>query len=331
VSALSRRGFVQAAGVAGLGLLAGCERLALQAHPARTVHRLGWLAGAGSAPSEGVRQALSELGYIEGQNIVLEFRSAEGHDERLPALAAELVRLPVDLLLVVGDPATQAAQQTTRGIPIVMAPAGNPVATGLVTSLARPGGNITGVTNASPQLTVKRLELLREVRRGLVRVGVLWRVGNTGTELGWREAQEPARALGLELLSLELRGPDDFATAFATAQREHAEALLPLADTLVNTHRQRIVDFAAQSRLLGMYNARAFVEDGGLMAYAANAADMSRRAAAQVDRILRGAKPAELPVEQPMRFDFVINLQTAQMLELAIPQQVWRQATEVLQ
>jgi len=285
---------------------------------------------ADAEPNEVLRQALGELGYVEGQNLVFEFRSAEGHAERLPALAAELVRLPVDLLLVSGTPAAQAAQQVTRSIPTVMAPAGDPVATGLVTSLARPGGNITGVTTATQQLTGKRLELLREAQPTLARVGVLWWVGTAGNALGWREAQEAARALGLELISLELRGPEDFDTAFATATREHADALLVVNSQLVSANRQRIVDFAARSGLLGMYASRDYVQDGGLMAYGRNSLSLRRRAAAQVDRILKGAKPADLPVEQPTTFDFVINLQTAQALGLTIPERVLLQATEVI-
>jgi putative ABC transport system substrate-binding protein len=318
-------------GAVGLALVAGCGRLPGQAQAPPKVHRLGWLSAAGSGPAEEIRQALRELGYVEGRNVVFEVRSADGHDERLPALAAELVRLPVDLLIVVGAPATQAAQQATQDIPIVMAPAGDPLGTGLVCSLARPCENVTGVTNASHQLTQKRLRLLREVHPGLARVGVLWRAGNPGPELGWREAQEAARVLGLELLSLPLRGPEDFEAAFATATGEHAEALLMLADTLVRSNRQRIVDFAARSGLLGMYNGRAFVQDGGLMAYGVDAADTARRAAAHVDRILKGARPADLPVEQPMRFVFAINLKTARTQGITLPPHVLAQATEVIQ
>jgi putative tryptophan/tyrosine transport system substrate-binding protein len=328
---VSRRQLLQGVGAVGLGLLAGCGQVSFRASPPPKVHRLGWLVAAGSAPSEGLRQALAELGYVEGQNVVFEFRSAEGRDEQLPALAAELVRLPVDLLLVVGAPATRAAQQATQDIPIVMAPAGDPLGTSLVSTLSRPSGNVTGVTNASHQLTEKRLELLREAQPALTRVGVLWRVGNPGPEDGWREAQEAARSLGLGLVSLELHGPESFDTAFATATREHVEALLTIPDTLVFAHRQRIIDFAAQSGLLGMYHARGFVQDGGLMAYGANATDYFRRAASHVDRIVKGAKPADLPIEQPMRFDFVINLKTAQALGLTIPPHVLLQATEVLQ
>jgi putative ABC transport system substrate-binding protein len=301
-----------------------------QPQPPSKVHRLGWLGAAGSAPAEELWPALREFGYVEGHNILIEYRYAEGHDERLPALAAELVRLPVDLLLVAGTPATQAAQQATQDIPIVMAPAGDPVVTGLVPSLSRPSSNVTGVAHASHQLTGKRLELLQAVQPALGRVGVLWRVGSPGPELGWREAQEPARALGLELISLELRGPEDFEPAFATATHEHAEALFTIVDLLIQANRQRIVDFAARSGLLGMYHSRRFVQDGGLMAYGANSPAFFRSAAAQVDRILRGAKPADLPVEQPTKFDFAINQQTARALGLTIPPHVLAQATEVI-
>lgn len=324
----------QGASLVGLGLLAGCGRWPGQAQapqPAQ-VHRLGWLAPAGAwPPNEDLRQALRDLGYVEGQNVVFEFRSAEGHDERLPALAAELVRLPVDLMLVTGDPAAPAAQQATQSIPIVLAPVGDSVATGLVTSLARPGGNVTGVTNATHQLTGKRLELLREVQPALARVGVLWSVGNAGNALGWREAQEVARALGLEVVSLELRGPEDFDTAFATATRERAAALLVLESLLVVASQGRIIDFAARSGLLAAGDSRGFAQGGGLMAYGANQLSIRRRAAAQADRILKGASPADIPVEQPTRFDFVINLQTAQALGLTIPQHVLLKATEIVQ
>jgi putative ABC transport system substrate-binding protein len=327
----TRRQFVQGASMAGLGLLVACGHLPWQAPPPLKRHRLGWLGTAGSAPAEGLWPALREFGYVEGDNLVIEYRYAEGHDERLPALAAELARLPVDLLLVAGTPATQAAQQATQDIPIVMAPAGDPVVTGLATSLSRPGSNVTGVMHAGHQLTGKRLELLQAVQPALGRVGVLWRVGSPGPELGWREAQEPARTLGLELISLELRDPEDFEPAFATAMHEHVEALFTIVDQLIQANRQRIVDFAARSGLLGMYHSRRFVQDGGLMAYGADSSAFARSAAAQVDRILRGAKPADLPIEQPTAFEFVINLRTAHALGLTIPLSVLAQATEVIQ
>ncbi len=202
--------------------------------------------------------------------------------------------------------------------------------TGLVASLARPGANVTGVTNLTPRLSAKRLELLRDVQPTLSRVAVLWRLGNTGTELAWRESQEAARTLGLHLISLELHGPEDFDAAFEATLRDRAEALVTLTDTLVNTNRRRIVEFAAHHRLPGMYNARAFTLDGGLMAYGANQDDYYRRAAAIVEKILKGAKPADIPVEQPMRFDFVLNLQAARDLGLTFPQHILLQATEVI-
>jgi putative ABC transport system substrate-binding protein len=326
----SRRQFVQGVGVAGLGLLAGCGRWPGQAPPSRT-YRIGYLQSGGSTPAASFRNALSDLGYVEGRDVVFEFRSAEGRDERLPALATELVGLPVDLLLVGGDPAAQAAQHATQTLPIVMAPVGNPVETGLVASLVHPGGNTTGVTNYSPRLTAKQLQLLREVAPTLSRVAVLWRSGNTGAQLGWRESQQAARDLGLQLISLELHGPEEIDAAFETAVREHAEAIMTLRDSLINTHSQRIVAFAAQERLLGMYPSRAFTQDGGLMAYGANEDEFYRHAAGVVDKILKGAKPADIPVEQPMTFDFIINLKTAQALGLTIPQQVLLQATEVIQ
>jgi putative tryptophan/tyrosine transport system substrate-binding protein len=328
---LTRRQFVRGTTMTTLGLLTGCARLAAPSPaPGPRVHRVGWLVAAG-VPSDEIPHALREWGYVQGHNIHFEFRSAEGQDDRLPALAAELVSLPVDLLLVVGDPPTQAARQATGTIPIVMAQAGNPVATGLVASLARPGGNVTGVTNANQQLVGKRLELLREVHPTLGRVGVLWRAGNTGAELGWNAAQEAARTLGLEVISLELRGPEDFDSAFTTATRSNVEALFTVVDQLIHRNPQRIVDFAAREGLLGMYHSGSFTDAGGLMYYGANTAALNRRVAAQVDRILKGARPADLPVEQPREFDFVLNLKAAQSLGLAFPPHVLLQATELIQ
>jgi putative tryptophan/tyrosine transport system substrate-binding protein len=279
---------------------------------------------------EAFRQGLRELGYIEGQHLVIEYRYAEENWEQLPALAAELVHLPVDVLVTWSTPAIQAAQQATTTIPIVMAASGDPIRTGFVASLARPGGNITGLTILSAELSAKRLELLTQLVPGLARVAVLWNPANPAMVLEWQVTQEAAHRLGVQVQSLEIRGPDDFARAFAAATQEHAQALYLTTEALFAIHRTQILDFAARSRLPTSFHSRPFVEAGGLMAYGVNLANLFHRAATYVDKILRGAKPADLPVEQPTKFEFVINLKTAQALELTIPPTLLFQATEVI-
>jgi putative tryptophan/tyrosine transport system substrate-binding protein len=278
---------------------------------------------------EAFRQGLRELGYIEGQHLVIEYRYAE-ENLALPALAAELVHLPVDVLVTWTTPAIQAAQQATTTIPIVMAASGDPIRTGFVTSLARPGGNITGLTILSAELSAKRLELLTQLVPGLARVAVLWNPANPAIVLEWQATQEAARRLGVQVQSLEIRGPDDFARAFAAATQEHAQALYLTTEALFAIHRTQILDFAARSRLPTSFHSRPFVEAGGLMSYGPNHAALWHRAATYVDKIRRGAKPADLPVEQPTTFELVINLKTAQALELTIPPTLLFQATEVI-
>jgi putative ABC transport system substrate-binding protein len=303
------------------------------AQPVGKVPRIGVLgprlAAAFVIQIEAFRQGLRELGYIEGQNLVIEYRYAEENLE-LPALAAELVHLPVDVLVTWTTPAIQAAQQATTTIPIVMAASGDPIRTGFVASLARPGGNITGLTILSAELSAKRLELLTQLVPGLARVAVLWNPANPAIVLEWQATQEAARRLGVQVQSLEIRGPDDFARAFAAATQEHAQALYQTTDALFTMHRAQILDFAARSRLPTSFHSRAYVEAGGLMAYGVNLPDLFHRAATYVDKILRGAKPADLPVEQPTTFELVINLKTAQALELTIPPTLLFQANEVI-
>jgi putative tryptophan/tyrosine transport system substrate-binding protein len=298
-------------------------------------YRIGYLGpGSGStlpAALDAFRQQLRHLGYVEGQNVGIDYRWAADRDEQLPRLAADLVRLKVDVIVVEGHtPAIQAAKHATSTIPIVMAVSGDPVKTGLVESLARPGGNVTGLSLLTPDLAPKRLELLKEAVPTLTHVAVLWNAANPVKVLDWHETQAAASALGLQLQSLEVQGPPDFAGAFDAATRDRAEALVVLPDGLINSHRQQIVDFAMASRLPGMYPYREFVEAGGLMSYAPSYVDLFRRAAVYVDRILQGAKPVDLPVEQPTKFELVLNLKTAQALGITMPPSLLILADEVI-
>jgi putative tryptophan/tyrosine transport system substrate-binding protein len=331
VSRLSRRQLVQGAGAVGLGLLAGCGRWPGQMAPAQ-IARIGFLAPVTLQPRyEAFQAGLRDLGYIDGQNVVFEFRSAEGHDERLPTLAAELVQLRVDVIVAGGTSAARAAQRASSTIPIVMA-LGDPVGTGLAASLGRPGGNVTGLTNLAPQLGAKRLELLKETLPGLARVAVLWRPDNPVKQAEWKETESAGQILGLQVQSLEVRAPEDFERAFAAATREHADGLIVFGDDLFAASRAlQIVELAAQSHLPAMYESRVYLELGGFISYGPSISGLYQRAAYYVDKILKGAKPADLPIEQPMRFDFIINLRTAQALGLTVPPHVLLQATEVIQ
>jgi putative ABC transport system substrate-binding protein len=333
--AVSRRRFVHSASVAGLGLLAGCGRWPGQAREPDRVPRLGWLTGPSEATTnfEAFQQGLREYGYVPGQNVSIEARTVEGTDtEALRATIAALVRLPVDLIVVgSGLPAARAARDVTTTIPVVLTVGGDPVEGGVVASLARPGGNVTGLTAISYQLSGKRLELLVQAAPGVGRVGVLWNAASRGKAREWQETAAAAQRLGIRLQSIEVRGPEDFESALDTATRERPQALVVLHDGITAAARPRILDFAMGAHLPAMYEFRDWTEAGGLMNYAPNRADMARRAAYYVDRILKGTKPADLPVEQPREFDFVINLRTAQALGLAIPPHVLLQATEVIQ
>jgi len=279
---------------------------------------------------EAFRQGLRKLGYVEGQNIILVFPSGEVKPERLPHLAAELVSLKVDVIVAAAIVAVQAAKEATKTIPIVMPVASDAVETGLVASLARPGGNITGLTLISSQLSGKRLELLKEVVPRLSRLAVLSNPTSAAVPPQMRETEVTARALGVQLQPLEVRGPDDFERVFQAATKERAGALITLDDALLFTQRTRIVKLAAKSRLPAIYGFREFVDAGGLMSYAANTSDMYRRAAAFVDKILKGAKPADLPVEQPTKFEFVINLKAAKQIGLTIPPNVLTRGDKVI-
>ena len=295
------------------------------------VHRIGWLSAGGRDPYEEVfLEGMRALGYVEGQNLVLEYRGAEGQYERLPALAAELVQLKVDVLLVVNTPAALAAKDATTTIPIVMAGVGDPVGSGLVASLARPGGNVTGLIALSTDLTGKQLEFLKDVLPTVSRVALLWNPANPAHALMVREADVAARALGVQLHRVEAGGPDAFDRAFAAMTSAHAGALLVMGDGMFFQHRRRLAELAATSRLPTMHNIRPFVEAGGLMAYGPSPLDTRRGAATYVDKILKGAKPADLPVEQPTKFELVINLKTAQALGLTLSPAFLFRADEVI-
>lgn len=321
-------GFVLAA---ALGVAPAPSALA---QPAK-VPKIGFLsigsATAAAAPrTEAFRQGLRELGWLEGQSILIEYRWAEGKYERVPELAAELVRLGVDVVVAVGTPAALAAKQATQMIPIVMVTVGDPVASGLVASLARPGGNVTGLSILAPELSAKSLSLLREVVPRVTQVAVIWNPANPASVLQLKEVEAAAKSMGLRLQLLEARGPGDFDAAFA-AISPASGALFVLPEGIFVTHRARLADLALKSRRPAMYWVRENVEAGGLMAYSVNLQDHYRRAAAVVDRILRGAKPADLPVEQPTKFELVINLKTAKALGLKIPQSVLVRADELIQ
>jgi putative tryptophan/tyrosine transport system substrate-binding protein len=317
-----------------LGGAAATWPLAARAQQAGKLPTIGFLGqSTRSAASEWVAafvQRLRELGRIEGRTITIEYRWAEGRDERFGEIAAEFVRLKVDIIVTSGTPQVVAAKQATSVIPIVFATAGDPVASGLVASLARPGGNATGLSSLVADLAGKRLELLREVVPGLRRLAIMGNVGNPVTVLELGEVQAAARTLGLEVDTLEIRGAQDIAPAFE-ALKGRADALYVCIDALANANRIRINIRAVGARLPTMHGSRDYVEAGGLMSYGPNYPDLFRRAADYVDKILRGAKPGDLPVEQPTKFDLVINLTTAKALGLDVPATLLTRADEVLE
>jgi putative ABC transport system substrate-binding protein len=276
-------------------------------------------------------EALRESGWVEGENVVFERRYAENRLERLPELAADLVRLNVDVILAGGTLAPLAAKRATSTIPIVMVNAGDPLGTGLVASLARPGGNVTGMSLMAPELGGKRLELLKELLPRLARVAVLWNAANPYSALVFKQVQAAGGTLGIEVQSLELRDPDDFDGAFETVQRQHPDALITVEDPLTFNHRKRIADFAAGQQLPSLSGLSEFAAAGGLISYGANQVDLFRRVAGYVDKILKGAKPADLPVQQPSKFELVINLKTAKAVGITIPPSLLARADEVIE
>jgi putative ABC transport system substrate-binding protein len=308
--------------------------LAETQQPAK-IPRLGYVAAASANPKastlEAFRQGLKNLGYVEEKNILVEYRYAEGMEDRLPGLVSELVQLKVDILIIPPLRAIRAAQQATKTIPIAMVTTADPVATGLVDSLARPGGNITGLTRLTAELSGKRLELLKEVVPGMSRVGVLWDAEGAGSANSFKEYDAAARALKIPLQSLEVRGPNpNLDGAFQAEAKGQVSALITVTDGLFNRYAEWIADLAIRNRLPSMNERSEYVEAGSLMSYSANDLEPFRRAAVYVDKILKGAKPADLPVEQPTNFEFVINLKTAKQIGLTIPQSVLFRADKVI-
>jgi putative ABC transport system substrate-binding protein len=329
--AIDRRAFL-----GGLGLSAIAVPLATAAQQADKIARIGILTSdlaAGSHLREAFLQGLRDLGYVEGRNLVIELRSAEGKFERLPTLAAELVALKVDVILAPSPPYALAAMQATRTLPIVFTVAGDPVASGLVTSLARPGGNVTGLSVLGPDLVGKCLEQLTQAVPEVSRIAVVWSTSDAAerTERAMlQQAEVAGRALRVRLQFVKVRGPADFDRAFSEMTGAHAGALTVLPSTILFAGRSRIVELAAKNRLPAIYVTREFVDAGGLMSYGPSFADIFRRAATYVDKILRGTKPGDLPVEQPTKFELVINLKTAKALGLTIPQSLLLRADQVI-
>jgi putative ABC transport system substrate-binding protein len=325
----SRRQILQGSlTLAVFSLLSGCERSGQQV---AKVHRIGFL-GTGSREGrafmvDGLLQGLRDLGYVEGKNIVIEYRFSDDRNDRLPELAAELVKLKPELIVASGTPASFAAKEATSTIPIVMgALAADPVETGLIASLARPGGNITGMSNMTSQLGGKRLELLKEIVPGLERVAVFWNPQNPTYRAVFSELEAAAPKLDLKLQRLEVRVPGDFEGAFKAATRQRAGALYATGDPLTSNRPKLMAELALKYRMPAMMDVKEFVEVGGLMSLGPNLPDSYRRAATHVDKILKGAKPGDLPMEQPATFDLYVNLTTAQTLGLTIPQSVQLQA-----
>jgi putative ABC transport system substrate-binding protein len=307
---------------------------AAQAQQQRKVPRIGYLAA--TSPSinparfEAFRQGLRDLGYMEGKNIVIEWRFAEGKSDRLAAFADELVRLKVDVIVSGGSTATQAAKEATSTIPIIMSQDNDPVRNGFVASLARPGGNITGLATLRSELSGKRLELLTEIVPKLSRVAVLGSSTNPGNAQSLKETEVAAGAFGVKLQYLDVLSTKDIETVFGTASNGRAEALLVLASPVINSRRTQVVELAAKRRLPALYDRRDFGEAGGLMTYGVRVTDLDHRAATYVDKILKGAKPGDLPVEQPTKFEFIVNLKAAKQIDLIIPPNVLARADRVI-
>jgi ABC-type uncharacterized transport system substrate-binding protein len=308
--------------------------VAADGQQAARIPRIGILATSSasfySARVEALRRRLLELGYVEGKNIVIEYRYAEGKLERLPDLAAELVRLKVEVIVTGGGPTILAAKKASPTMPIVFAGSADPVGTGLVSSLARPGGNITGLSNIAPDLDGKRLELLKEAFPKIGRVAFLWQPGGPRGNEPLTGLEAAAKGLGIKLQSLGVRGLNDFDSAFTRAKREGAQALITTPTALINTQQRQVLEFAAKNRLPAMYPQSEFVVAGGLMSYAPNSTDLFRRTADFVDKILKGAKPAEIPVEQPTKFEFIVNLKTAKQIGVTIPPNLLVRADKVI-
>jgi len=310
-------------------LFAQCSLAAAQ--QTKKVYRVGFLSPVESPRYfDAFRNGLHDLGYTEGQNLVIEYRSAKGIPERFIDLTSELVRLKVDVIVAASGGAAMVAKNATHTIPVVIGQTGDPVASGLVASLAQPGGNVTGLTALSTELTAKRLELLKETLPKASRIAVLTTPSSTETETSMASMEGAARSLAVKLRSVEVRDSTEFDKAFETITKEHVGGLMVLTGPLLTTNRKRLVELAAKSRVPAMYGLSEFVDVGGLMFYGASLSDMYRRAATYVDKILRGAKPADLPVEQPTKFEFIINLKAAKQIGLTIPPNVLAQADRII-
>jgi putative tryptophan/tyrosine transport system substrate-binding protein len=321
-------------GVVTGGLLAA--PLAAGAQPTSKLPRVGLLLlfGAPGQPSslvDAFRGGLSDLGYVEGQTVLIDYRWAEGQEHRLADHAADLVRLKVAVIVAPGTPATMAARAATRTIPVVMTNVGDPVASGIVASLARPGGNVTGLSLLDADLDGKRIELLKEAVPHLSRLAILWSANDPGMTLAFGRVETATKALGITLQNLAVREPAEFPRAFEAASAARAEALFVTAQPFTNQHRAQILDLVAKHRLPAIYTLRSFVDAGGLMSYGPSQIDQYRRAASYVDRILKGARPADLPVEQPTKFDLVISLKAARTLGLTIPPRLLQRADQVIE
>jgi putative ABC transport system substrate-binding protein len=307
--------------------------VSVDAQQPEKVPRIGFLlpSSSGRDPMiEGFRQGLRELAYVEGKNIAIEWRFAEGKKELLPKLAAELVQLNVEAIVTGGTDVTRAAKNATKTIPIIMASDADPVGNGFVASLAHPGGNITGLVSLLTSLSGKRLELLRDTMPGISRVGILWNPENTSSVAGFKETQEAAQTLAMQLQSLEVRNADEFAGAFKAATKDKARAITVVSDSLMFSNRHLLLELANKNKLPTMHAQSLWVEAGALMSYGTNFPDLWRRAVIYVDKILKGANPADLPVEQPTKFELVVNLKTAKQIGLTIPPNVLARADKVI-
>ena len=318
-----------------LGGVAAAWPLAARAQQPAKIHRIGILETVSSSSNvkniDALRRGLRELGYVENQNYILEYRSADGHGERFPALAGELVRLHVDLIVTRGTPAAQAAKNATETIPIVMAAIGEPLGVGVVASLARPGGNVTGLSAFVTELAGKRVELAKELWPGTSTVGLLNNMGNPVVPPQWEATKKAAKVLGVEAVLLDIRSRDDIPRAFETANAQHVDTLLVGIEVLIQENRQLITDLAAKHRLPAIYASKEFVDVGGLMTYGVSYPDLYFRSATFIDKIFRGAKPGDLPVEQPTKLELIVNLQAAKALGLAVPAALLSRADEVIE
>ena len=321
-----------------IGVVAGrllAVPLAAEAQPAGRVYRIGFLGNSMAALEANLvgpfREGLRDLGYVEGRNVLIEYRWAEGKYDRFPALIGELLALKVAVIVTAGTPATLAVKKATTSVPLVMLAVGDPVGTGIVPSLSHPGGNITGLTAISTEMDAKRLELLREVVPSVSYIALLWNAGSPLQVLAEKQVQAAAQVLRMRVLSLGVKTEEEIKSALAVMARERSDALLVLADRLLLHHRALIMDFATRHRLPGVHAYRELVEAGGLMSFGPSYADMHKRAAYFVDRILKGAKPGDLPVERPLTFELVINLKTAKALGLTIPPSLLQRADQVIE